>query len=203
MAPFLRQKLATMGLGQAVGTLNRQFPGTALAVQKGGDRIAVFFGQHRAGGIDQNAAHLEGLPECVQQFALQRGECRYVFGLPGQLDVRVAANHAGGRTGRIQQDALERRPVPPGRQLAGIGGLERGRQAQALQVLAHPLQASGFQIEGDQLGQGRRALENLTGLAPRGAAGIQYPLPWLELQQRRRQLGRFILHTHLAAGKAG
>src|SRR5690606_28006764 len=108
----LRQQLAAVGLLQAEAAGDVQLARTRGAGQEGADVSAVFFRQHRAGGVDQDAADLQGRPQGIQQFSLQPGQGADVLGLAGQLDVRVTTDHAGGRTGRIQQDALERLAVP-------------------------------------------------------------------------------------------
>src|SRR5690554_6418640 len=147
MALWLGQQLATGGLGRALAHLDWQLPGTAVALQKGFDDSGVLLGQHRTGGIDQNAAYLEGLPQGIQQLALQGSQRGYVLGLAGQLDVRMTADHPGGGAGRVQQYALERSAIPPAGQLPPIGRLECSLQLQTLQILAHPLQSARLQID--------------------------------------------------------
>ncbi len=115
----------------------------------------------------------------------------------------MAADHAGGRTGRIQQDALEGFSIPPAIGVAGVGRRQRGLEPQALQVLLHALQALGLQVQGDDFGQARLVLEDVTGLAARCATGVQYTLTGFEFQQRGGQLRRFVLHADPAFGETG
>ena len=74
---------------------------------------------------------------------------------------------------------------------------------QTLQILPHPLQPRRFQIQCHQFLQRRLLFEDMTGLAAGGAAGVQHPLPGLEVEQRRRQLGGFILHADRTIEKTG
>ncbi|MNI93886.1 hypothetical protein D3C73_1519050 [compost metagenome] len=78
-----------------------------------------------------------------------------VFRLSGQLDVRVPADHASGRAGGVEEDALERFAVPPNGSVAAIGGDQFGIQTQAFEVFPHPHQALGFKVHRDHTGQCR------------------------------------------------
>ena len=176
-------------------------PGAGLTCQEGLDHLGIFLGQHRAGGIDQNAANGQGAPYLIEQLALQRGQRGDVVRLAGQLDIGMPTDHARGRTGRIQQNAVKGLSIPPGVQVAAIGRLERGLQAQALQVIPYPFQPGRFQIQRYHFLQRGLQFENMAGLAAGRAAGVQYPLAGLQLQQRRRQLGRFVLHADRTGGE--
>src|SRR3989338_10375822 len=117
MAVRLGQQLPAMGLGEAEGPGYGQFAGTAGAGEEGGYHLGVLGRQGRTGGIEQHAADRQGWPQRIEQFALQLGQGEYFLGLEGQLDVRMAADHPGGRAWRVEQDALERLAVPPERGL--------------------------------------------------------------------------------------
>src|SRR5450830_188647 len=161
---FLRQQLATVGLLDAGCRSEVQLPCAAGAGEEGCDDLGVLGGQGGAGGVKQDAADFQGWPQRVEQFALQHGEGGDVVGLAGQLDVRVATDHAGGGTRRVEQNALERLAVPPGGGVAAVGGDQLGAQAQACEIFPHAHQALGFQVDGDDAGQVFFDFEDVTGL---------------------------------------
>ena len=49
----------------------------------------------------------------------------------------MATNHAGGRTGRVEKNALKRLAIPPLIGRPGIGGHELGLQLQAVKVFLY------------------------------------------------------------------
>lgn len=199
----LRQQLAAMRLRYAEAGRQIQLAGARGAGKEIGDYLAVFLWHHRAGGIQQHAANVERGPERIEHLALQAGQRGDVFGLACQLDVRMPTNHAGRRTGRVEQNALERLAVPPGRRIARVGGHQLGLETQTLQVFGDPRQASGLEVQRGECGQARFAFEQVAGLAARRAAGIEHALARSEVEQSCGQLRRFVLHADAAFGEAG
>ncbi|MOA34600.1 hypothetical protein D3C78_1559830 [compost metagenome] len=128
MAVDLGQQLAAVRLLEAERTGNVQLARAGGAGEEGTDHLGVLGRQARAGGVEQHAADFQGRPQGIQQLALQGGQGGDVVGLAGQLDVRMATDHPGGRAGRIEEDALERLTVPPLPDRAGIGGDQVGIQ---------------------------------------------------------------------------
>ena len=55
----------------------------------------------------------------------------------------MTADDAGGRTGYVGQNRVERTAVPPVLYIAAIGGLDLGAQSEALQVLLDAPRAAG------------------------------------------------------------
>ena len=114
----------------------------------------------------------------------------------------MAADHAGGRTGCVEQDALERLAIPPALGGTGVVGDQCGVELQALEVFPNAHQSLGFQIQRNQPGQLRLAFEQVTGLATRCATGVQHALARRQVEQRGGQLCGFILHADPPFGKA-
>ncbi|MNO94778.1 hypothetical protein D3C76_864050 [compost metagenome] len=142
------------------------------------------------------------MPHGVEQLALQHCERDDVIGLARQLDVRVTTNDAGGRARGIEEDALERLAVPPGGGVAAVGGDQFGAQFQAFEVLAHPHQAFGFKVHGDDAGQLGFGFEDMAGLAAGCTASVEHALARRQVQQIGSQLCRFVLHADPAFGEA-
>src|SRR3989344_5117058 len=178
VSAFLCQQLAPVGLLDAGCGGEVQLARAAGTGEEGFDDLGVLGGQGRTGGVEQDAADFQGRPQRVEQFALQHGQGGDVVGLAGQLDVRVATDHAGGGARSVEQDGLERLAVPPGGGVAAIGGDQLGAQAQACEVFPHAHQALGFQVDGDDAGQVFFDLQDVTRLTAGGAAGVQHPLAW-------------------------
>ncbi|MNX96948.1 hypothetical protein D3C86_1292930 [compost metagenome] len=190
-----------MGLLDAGRRGEVQFAGARCAGEEGFDDFGVLGRQCGARGVEQNAAHLESYPHGVEQLALQHRQCGDVVGLTGQLDVRVTANHAGGRARRVQQDALERFAIPPRLGVAAVGGDQFSAELEAFEVFANPHQTLGFQVHRHHAGQLRLGFEDVASLAARRAAGVEHPLAGCEVEQISGQLRGFVLHTDPAFGK--
>ena len=105
-----------------------------------------------------------------------------------QQDVRLAADDAGGRAGRIDQRRVERHAVPPGRGIGCIGGLQLDRRVDAdpPQRIGGAPQPPRIDVEREQA-QARVALQQMRGLAAGGDAGIQDALCRSRAAGRRRQ----------------
>src|SRR3546814_7092194 len=78
-----------MRLLQAEAAREVQFARAGRAFEEGADHLAVLGRQHRAGGIEQHAADVQGRPQRIEHLALQRGKGGDVIGLARQLDVRM------------------------------------------------------------------------------------------------------------------
>ncbi len=115
----------------------------------------------------------------------------------------MAADDAGGGAGGIQQDAVELPLWPPLIRCRGIAVDHLGAEADAIQVLLHPLEAVLVGIDGDHAGQLGLALQQVSCLATGGGAGIQYPLARLRVEQGGRLLGGTILYRAVADLEAG
>src|SRR4051812_3955504 len=100
-----------------------------------------------------------------------------------QFDVGLAANNAGGRAGRVEQYAVERRAIPPFRWFGGIACDEFGAQAESVEVAAYAGQARSVDIErGDVC---LRTFEQVCGLSARCRAGIENAFAILRIGQDR------------------
>ncbi len=95
-----------------------------------------------------------------------RAKLRDVLGAAQKLDVRVAADDAGRRTGRIDEDAIKRTPIPEG---CGDGACRPRHRRVAREPpggFAHPLGARGIDIDGYELGEVRDELQNMAASCP-------------------------------------
>src|SRR5690606_32178247 len=88
--------------------------------QKGGDNLLVLLRQYRAGGIQQDAARLEALPQVTEQCCLNVAQLLYIGRAPQQLDIGVAANDTRGGARCVQQDAIIGLAVPPGVRILSV-----------------------------------------------------------------------------------
>ncbi|MNE45710.1 hypothetical protein D3C80_1400090 [compost metagenome] len=95
----------------------------------------------------------------------------------------MAADHAGGRARRVEQDALERLAVPPAGGVAGIAGDQLGVQLQAVEVFSHAGQPLGFEVDGHHVRQASLGLQQVAGFAARCAASIEHALAGGQFQQ--------------------
>src|SRR6185503_456996 len=78
---------------------------------------------------------------------------------------------AGGRTRRVDQDAVERLAVPPGLRCARVAGQQARIQAQPLQVLADAVHARRRGVQRGEVDL--RAFQQVAGLAARCGAGVE------------------------------
>ncbi len=174
--------------------------------KEGADLVAVLFRQDGAGGVEQGAAAFQLAPEGVQNTALQLGQLADVLITAQPLDVWVAADDTGGGAGSIQQDAVELTLRPPLFRCRRIAVDHLGGQADAIQVLLHPLEAVFIGIDGNHASQLGLTLQQVGSLAAGGRAGIQHPLARLWVEQCRGLLCGTILYravTHFEAGQLG
>ena len=126
-----------------------------------------------------------------------------VAGPAQQLDVRVAADHAGGRTGRIEQDAIEgpRHPTSAGR--PQVGDHAAGAAAEPLQVLGHALRAAAHRRPPPSARMPGASSSSVAALAAGRGAGIQHALAGAgRPAARAAQLRAGVLHRHQAFAEA-
>ena len=134
---------------------------------EGPDLVGILLGEHRTGRIEQGTAGGQLGPEGIQQPGLELGQLGNVLGPAQGLDVRMAANHARAGAGGIQQNAVELALRPPLFRCRGIAVDHFGGQADAIQVLLHPLEAVLVGIDGDLVvvGSGDPSIEDWDGSA--------------------------------------
>ncbi|KAG1548554.1 hypothetical protein G6F50_013435 [Rhizopus delemar] len=173
--------------------------GIRMPLEKRAHLVDVLGTQDRAGRIQQHAARAQHRPAGFQQARLHSHQRIDVLGAAVEHDIRLAADHAGGRTRCIQQDRVERHAIPPGTGIAGISG-------QGLRVFAHAgtgigvtgaRQAPGVDIQRQQ-SQARVAFQQVRRFATGRCAGIQYARAGSGGQCIRRTLRRQVLHRQRA-----
>ena len=110
-----------------------------IATQERGDLRRAFLRLQRTGAIDEAPAGLEHAAGALQHFRLHERQRRNIAGALHPRHVRMTANGAGGRTGRIQQNSVE------GLRLIGEGIADRDvdGQFQALEINRQTTQALG------------------------------------------------------------
>jgi hypothetical protein len=114
---------------------------------KGLDDRLVFGRQHGAGRIEQAPAGRQEPKGGAQDLQLQMREVRDVL-LPAQdLDVWMAPDDAGRRTGHIHQNALKGPAVPEALWMANVGDDERGVPAAARKIFLNPRAARRVAIQ--------------------------------------------------------
>ena len=128
------------------------------------------------------------------------------IGFPAQpAHIRMAPHDARCGTGRVQQDGIERLPIPPCCRMGRIGGQYGSLQAEPRQVVVNTLASHGIDVQcGDCC---VREFEQVPGFSTRGGTGVEYAqrsLPGQPLQQQgSRHLRCTILHRYRASFKAG
>ncbi len=115
----------------------------------------------------------------------------------------MPADHSARGTGRIQQDAVVRPPIPPALQVRCIRRDDRRAEALPGQVLIDPRKALGFDVQRGDVRTGPEQLEQVTGLAAGCGAGIEHPAAITREQPGRSQLGAGVLDRHQPVCKAG
>jgi hypothetical protein len=118
-----------------------------------------------------------------------------------QPHIRPPSQHAGGRAGRVDQDAVERLALPPAGGCAGIADHDLGVQPQPHQVLADAFGALG--IDSSAVRSISRAFEQVAGLAAGCGAGIEHAHPSLEVGQIGGHLRGAVLHGERAILETG
>src|SRR6185437_16655760 len=113
-----------------------------------------------------------------------------------ELDIGVAANHAGAGAGGIHQNPIVVAAVPERLRLAHIGPHEARRDTEPAKVLLHAAEALRVDVDGGELDGARRALEQVAGLAPRGSTGIEDPHTGRSLEQQGSELCAGVLYRH-------
>ena len=115
----------------------------------------------------------------------------------------MAPNHAGARTGRIDQDAIERRALRPVGDARGIGLLQLGCHTETAHRRARALHALPVAVEADHFGQRRLALADVRELAARRTAGVEYAQARPQIEQIGGGLRSGILHAERALAPPG
>src|SRR5271170_6263987 len=100
----------------------------------------------------------------------------------------MPADHAQRRARCVEQNAVERLPVPPSLRRPRIGGQGLGLQLATYQIFPYPVKTLRIDVEGNQLGKLRFALRDERRLAAGRRAGIEHPLTWLKTQRKRDAL---------------
>ena len=132
----------------------------------------------------------------VEQAALQLGKLENILFLLDPCDIGVAPQRAGGRTGRIQQNRIERL----GLKRCRVASQRFGVQIEPCQIVRQAFQADRRAVNRQHIGAGQR---QLGGLAPRCRAEIGNPFAFLCPQQAGGQAGCGILNPEGAFGIAG
>jgi hypothetical protein len=113
----------------------------------------------------------------------------------------VAADHAGGRAWRVEQDALERFAVPPAGGVAAVGGDQLGAQAQAFEVFRTRTRRLASRSTATTPASGF-GFEDVAGLAAGCAAGVEHALARRQVSSRSAASCGFVLHADPAFGEA-
>ena len=77
-------------------------------------------------------------PERLQQPGLELDGARNILGPPQHLDVRMTANHADRAARRIEQNPVERLPVPPALRPRRVAGHDARAEAESREIVADP-----------------------------------------------------------------
>ena len=166
-----------------------------LARQQRLDLLLALLRLERADAIDDRPPGLISATARSSRRRCRSVSTRYRPPLePG--DVRVAADRAGRRAGRIEQHRIERPALPFGR----VGGDHFGLQAEPREVLAHPRQAGRRAVDRGDPGAGERQLH---GLAAGRRAEVGDLLAGDVAEQAGRERRRGVLHPPGAFAVAG
>ena len=117
--------------------LDRKRP-QAVASDGRGDLFLALLGLQRAGAIDQRAAGLQPGDGAVDHRRLPGGEALDVLRPLQPGGIRVAADGAGRRAGRVEQDGVEGLRRLPGEE---VGGDDIGREVEPGEVGGQALEA--------------------------------------------------------------
>ena len=116
----------------------------------------------------------------------------------------MAADHAERRAGRVEQDAVERHAVPPGRGVGRIAGHELApRRSPRAQVLARPARGAADRRRPRRAWRAAAALRDQRASCRPGAAQASSTrCAGRERQRKRDALRAEVLHRDHALGKA-
>src|SRR3989338_4542405 len=148
-ASLARQDLPAERPRPAPAAGQGRFGRVGAAVAEGPQLVLVFSGQNRAGHIQKLTPAPEQGPQPVQQARLGLDKARDIRGLAPKLDVGVAADDAGRRAWGVEQNAIERPPVPPGLPGAGVAHDDPRLGAEASEILPDQPGAGGGGRERD------------------------------------------------------
>ena len=174
-----------------------------IFTQKAPDYIIGFVRQYRANAVQQPTAGFQQRPEGVEQPPLQTRKGSDVLIAAQMLDVRMAPNDAGRRTGCVEQNAIESHAVEPLRGPQGVAAANGGAQAEPRKVLLKPRQPIAIAVQRHQLAKLRAQLQQLRGLAAGRRTGIQDPHSGTNAEQRRGQLRSGVLNRDQTLAETG
>jgi hypothetical protein len=161
-----------------------------------GDLLALL-GLERANRVDEAAGGLQPMGGTVEHRPLRAGE-RATRLRPRPIQcLGVAAEDAGRRAGRVEQDRVSRRARRPEHQ---VGGGDLGDKPGAGEIFDKSSETTLRDVDRDRLEARRGELHRL---AAGRRAEIEGETSRARAQQPRRDRGREILHPISAFGKAG
>src|ERR1700734_3065042 len=101
--------------GPTLPLVGRKNGGVGSAAQKRGEQIAVLASSHGAGGVNQSPARRHEAPRGREQPPLEFRQFVDIRRGLTQTNIGMPADYTQGGAGCIEQDAIERHAVPPGR----------------------------------------------------------------------------------------
>ena len=176
-----------------------------MAFTEAGHGLLVFLGFERAGGVDEHPARLEQAGGDGEQLQLVTLVGFQVFGLTVPADIRLAADDAGARAGRVDEDGVERRGQGGG-ELGEVGaqGVDRPAQTETGEVLAQQAVAPPVGFDRDERAAGRQQFGQMGGLAAQTGTAVEHPAAGRQgWDEQAGQLGRLVLHLELPFHVAG
>src|SRR5271167_2521498 len=97
----------------------------------------------------------------------------------------MPADHAERRTGCIEQNPIEGRPIPPRAGRGCVAACEICPEITPCQILLDPLEALRVDVDGHELAELRLALGHQRGFSAWCRAGVENPLARLKIQRKR------------------
>ena len=120
-----------------------------------------------------------------------------------QFDIRIAAHHAAGAAGGVEQNLVEQFIVPPLLRAGGIAGDQFGAEIEPLQIVLHPKQAAVVNIQAGERQLAAGGFQQVAAFAAGCGAGVENAHAGLGLQQFGAELGGFVLHARRAVFETG
>ena len=151
-------------------------------------------GQQATGAEHQPPAGFQQGPCMVDQLGLQFNQVPEFRAILGMGQIGVATDGAGGGTGRVKQDRVERALYG-----TGVLGERLGLKPHAGKVFLHPLHPWMRLVNS---GDNSLRSGKLHGLAPRRSAEVEHGFTFRRGQHPHRDRGGGILHPPVALGKA-
>ena len=159
--------------------------------------------QYGARRVNQSSAPGQERPQRAQQAGLEHERAVHVARPPQHFDVGVAADHARRAARRVDEDAIERRAVPPRVRRRRICRDDLRGEPEPVEVLLHERDARGVAVHGPDLATAADGFQDVTRLPAGRRARIENPLAWLELEQGGGPLRGDVLHGHRARSEPG